>query len=82
MADRLWDVVEEDLVEKKLEVIIGAWDVGVDQIDNGVCGVCVQSCCFVLDCVFDCVANVAWEVVLLGLGWDWLVSWVIGWWWV
>ena len=58
-----------DLVEDKVEVDGDGWDVGIDNIDEDVNGVRVDSCPFVAVGMSYCCADVAREGVSLVRQW-------------
>ncbi len=67
--DSWWEVVCVDLVENKVEVGGDRWDVGIDDVDEDVNGVCVDPRSVVLAGVSYCCADVTREGVSLGRCW-------------
>ncbi len=67
--DSWWEVVCVDLVENKVEVGGDRWDVGIDDVDEDVNGVCVDPRSFVSAGVLYCCADVTREGVSLGRWW-------------
>jgi hypothetical protein len=69
MFDCWWEVVLVDLVEDKVEVGGDRWNVGIDDVDEDVIGVCVDSCPFLAVGTSYRCANVTREGVSLVRRW-------------
>ncbi len=71
LFDRWWEVVLVDLVEDIIEVGGDRWDVGIDDVNEDVNGVFIDSCPFVVAGMPYFCAYVTGEGVRLR-GWSWL----------
>ena len=78
--DHQWEAVLVDFVEDIIEVGGDRWDVGIDDVDEDVNGVCIDSCPFVAAGMPNCCADVTGEGVGLRGWWWWRV--VLVWDWV